>query len=175
MSAVCAAELRVLNITALLQTLPLSFSVVKPSTCTIFRVNWISLYMFRTVFPSIIKSSRLYIQHQVYVIQAHWLHGSIQPTNRPKHVEWYSINSKNCACTWFYYRNTSQCTVPWTSNLPLSYFNAITLCHTYRASCSVTSLLLTNFCAQHRVYQIIHQFLLPRLSAYINAILRQSV
>ena len=25
--------------------------------------------MFRTVFPSIIRSSRLYIQHQVYVIQ----------------------------------------------------------------------------------------------------------
>jgi hypothetical protein len=27
-----------------------------------------TLYMFRTVFPSIIRSLRLYIQHQVYVI-----------------------------------------------------------------------------------------------------------
>jgi hypothetical protein len=25
--------------------------------------------------------------------------------DHPKHVEWYSINSKNCASTWFYYRN----------------------------------------------------------------------
>jgi len=29
----------------------------------------ITLYMFRTVFPSIIRSSRLYIQQQVYVKQ----------------------------------------------------------------------------------------------------------
>jgi len=29
--------------------------------------------MFRTVFPSIIRSPRLYIQHQVYVIQVLWL------------------------------------------------------------------------------------------------------
>jgi hypothetical protein len=37
--------------------------------------------------------------------------------DRPKHVEWYSINSKNCASSWFYSRNISRCTVPWTSNL----------------------------------------------------------
>ena len=29
--------------------------------------------MFRTVFPSIIRSLRLYILHQVYVIQVLWL------------------------------------------------------------------------------------------------------
>ena len=28
--------------------------------------------MFRTVFPSIIRSLRLYIQHQVYVIEVLW-------------------------------------------------------------------------------------------------------
>jgi len=33
-----------------------------------FRVYWISLYMLRTVFPSIIRSSRLYTKHHVYVI-----------------------------------------------------------------------------------------------------------
>jgi hypothetical protein len=32
-----------------------------------------TLYMFRMVFPSIIRSLRLYIQHQVYVIQVLWL------------------------------------------------------------------------------------------------------
>jgi len=32
--------------------------------------------MFRTVFPSIIRSPRLYIQHQLYVIQFRWLHAS---------------------------------------------------------------------------------------------------
>jgi len=44
-------------------------------------------YMFRTVSPSIIRSLRLYIQHQVYVIQVLWLLGSKQPQNRPKHVD----------------------------------------------------------------------------------------
>jgi len=98
-------------------------SIVKPSRCTIFRVSWISRYVFRTVFPSIIRSSRLYTQHQVYVIQVSGLLASghemkfhlVQSTNlydiylmlyvqswtpddgrkdRPKHVEWYSVNSK---------------------------------------------------------------------------------
>ena len=32
-----------------------------------------TLYMFRTVSASIIRSLRLYIQHQVYVIQVLWL------------------------------------------------------------------------------------------------------
>ena len=32
-----------------------------------------TLYMFLTVFPSIIRSLRLYIQRQVYVIQVLWL------------------------------------------------------------------------------------------------------
>jgi len=83
--------------------------------------------MFRTVFPSIIGSPRLYIQRQVYDIQVLWLLASKQSTNlyviyltlyvqsrtpddgrkdRPKHAEWYSINSKNCASSWFYCRNS---------------------------------------------------------------------
>jgi hypothetical protein len=37
-----------------------------------FGVYWISLYMFWTVFPSIIRSSRLYTQYHVYVIQVSW-------------------------------------------------------------------------------------------------------
>jgi hypothetical protein len=133
----------------------LSISVAQPIRCTIFRVYWISLYMFRTVFPSIIRSSRLYIQYQVhsYVIQFRWMHASghemglqfhLVPASKqsknvydirvylnlyvqswtpddgwkegPKHVEWYSVNSKNCASSWFCYRNISRCTVPWTSN-----------------------------------------------------------
>jgi hypothetical protein len=40
-----------------------------------------TLYMFRTVSPSIIGSLRLYIQHQVYVIQVLWLLASKQPQN----------------------------------------------------------------------------------------------
>jgi len=65
-----------------------------------------TLYMFRTVVPSIISSLRLYIQHQVYVVQVLWLLGNKQQQNlygmmlyvqswtpddgrkdRPKHVE----------------------------------------------------------------------------------------
>jgi hypothetical protein len=40
-----------------------------------------TIYMFRTVFPFIIRSLRLYIQHQVYVIQVLWLLASKQPQN----------------------------------------------------------------------------------------------
>ena len=37
--------------------------------------------MFQVVFPFIIRSLRLYIQHQVYVIQVLWLLASKQPQN----------------------------------------------------------------------------------------------
>ena len=37
-----------------------------------------TLYMYRTVSPSNIRSLRLYIQHQVYVIQVLWLFASKQ-------------------------------------------------------------------------------------------------
>jgi hypothetical protein len=40
-----------------------------------------TLYMFRTVFTSIIRSPRLNIQHQVYVIQVLCLLASKQPQN----------------------------------------------------------------------------------------------
>ena len=45
-------------------------SIVKPTRCTDVLNSFyfgMTLYMFRTVFPSIIRSSRLYIQQQVYV------------------------------------------------------------------------------------------------------------
>jgi hypothetical protein len=85
--------------------------------------------MFRMVFPSIISSPRLYVQCQVYVIQVCWLLASgpkmelhLGPASKQltlsvqsrtpddgrkdcsKHVEWYSVNLKNCASSWFYYR-----------------------------------------------------------------------
>jgi hypothetical protein len=41
-----------------------------------------TFYKFRTVFPSIIRSLRLYIQHQVYVIQVLWLLASKQHAKR---------------------------------------------------------------------------------------------
>jgi len=47
-------------------------SIVKPTSCTnvsnLFYFG-MTLYMFRTVFPSIIRSSRLYIQQQAFVKQ----------------------------------------------------------------------------------------------------------
>ena len=82
------------------------FSVIKPTICTIFRVYWKSLYMFR-----------LSVHHKefnVYIIQVSWLHASVPPSmqssnlydiylmlcvqswtpddgrkDRPKHVEWF--------------------------------------------------------------------------------------
>jgi len=90
-----------------------SFSMEKPTRCTNVSNYFISfgmtLYMFRTVFPSIIRSSRLYIQQQPYVKQI-LLSASTQPylfdiclllyvqswtpddgrKDRPKHVECHS-------------------------------------------------------------------------------------
>jgi hypothetical protein len=37
------------------------------------RSHEIKFYMFRTLFPSIIRSLRLYIQQQVYVTEVLWL------------------------------------------------------------------------------------------------------
>jgi len=50
----------------------LRISVVRPTRCTnvsnLFYFG-MTLYMFRTVFPSIIRSSRLYIQQQAFFKQ----------------------------------------------------------------------------------------------------------
>ena len=51
-----------------------------------------TLYMFRTVSPSIIRSLRLYIQHQVYVIQVLWLLAS---GNEMKHLVPASNQTQN--------------------------------------------------------------------------------
>ena len=45
------------------------------------------LYMFLTVFPSIIRSSRLYIQQQAYVQSGTPDDGR---KDRPKHIEYHS-------------------------------------------------------------------------------------
>jgi hypothetical protein len=87
-----------------------------------------TLYMFRTVFSSIIRILRLYIQHQVYVIQVLWLLASGNATEPVWHIHdavctvldswWWTkrpsetctvlfqnkINLRYCASCWFYYR-----------------------------------------------------------------------
>ena len=55
------------------------FPIVKTNQiCNISNLFYFgtTLYMFRTVSPSIIRNLRLYIQHQVYVIQVLWLFAS---------------------------------------------------------------------------------------------------
>jgi hypothetical protein len=141
-----------------------NFFVVKPTRCTIFRVDWISLYMFQTVFLSIIRSPRLYIQHWLFAsrpeMEFHLGPTSKQSTNLyhiyltlyvqsrtpdygwkdcPKHVEWYSINLKNCASSWFYYRNISQCMVPWTSKITCEVESLSTNCRECRSQVQITS------------------------------------
>jgi len=51
-------------------------SIVKPTRCTNFLNLFyfeVVFYMFRTVFPSIIRSLKMYIQHQEYVKQVQLL------------------------------------------------------------------------------------------------------
>jgi len=78
-------------------------SIVKPTRCSnvsnLFYFG-MTLYMFRTVFPSIIRSWTLYIQQNAYVKQTSvsvWLLLYVQPwtpddrrKDRPKHVECHS-------------------------------------------------------------------------------------
>jgi len=50
----------------------ITISIVKPTQCTIVSNSFyfrMTLHMFWTVFPSIIRSSRLYIQQQAFVRQ----------------------------------------------------------------------------------------------------------
>jgi len=49
-----------------------------PNTSNLFYFGT-TLHMFPTVSPSIIRSLRLYIQHQVYVIDVLWLLASKEP------------------------------------------------------------------------------------------------
>jgi len=65
--------------------------------------------MFRTVCPSIIRSLRLYMLHQVYVIQVLWLLSSGNEADRPSEtctvMFQNKINLRYCASGWFYCRN----------------------------------------------------------------------
>ena len=103
-----------------------------------------TLYMFRTVFPSIIRSSRLYIQQQAYVKQILRVPASKQSavsawrmlvtvctvlnswwwTERPSETCRLSFQNKTIwnigASSWIYYRNILRCTAQWTSN-PLHF------------------------------------------------------
>ena len=119
--------------------------MVKPTRCTISQIYFIfgtTLYMFRPISPSIIRSLKAVHTASVYVIQVLWLltSGNEQPQDlcdiymmlyvqsqtsddgrrdRPKHVECCSknkINLRYCASGWFYYRNILRRTILQTSN-----------------------------------------------------------
>ena len=93
-----------------------------------------TLYMFRTISPSIIRSLRLCIQH---VIQVLWLQAATEPVWQSVCTvldSWWwterlsetcrlsfqnKINLRYCASGWFYYRNILRCTVPQTSNISI--------------------------------------------------------
>ena len=121
-----------------------NFSIAKPTRCTIFEfIEYHSTCFGRSFRPSS-GVQDCNTQHQVYVIQVSWLlvNGHLvpankQPTNlydiylmlcvtvlnswwwteRPSETCKVIFNKlENCASSWFYYRNMSRCTVPWTSN-----------------------------------------------------------
>ena len=90
-----------------------------------------TFYMFWTVFPSIIRSLRLYIQHQEYVIQVPSSHRTCMTytscymyslsllmmkgkTETCRVLFQNKINFKYCASGWFYYRNEFRCVKPQT-------------------------------------------------------------
>ena len=106
----------------------LLFPIVKPTSCTNVSNTFyfgMTLYMFRTVFPSVISSSVLYIQQQarVYIKQVQRLQETercrVLLQNEIKQI-WYIG-----ASLWFYYSNISLCTASWTSHLT-AYIQGVT-------------------------------------------------
>ena len=100
---------------------------------------WMTLYTFRTVFPSIIRSSRPYIQQKAFVKQillsACYKQTAVSVWQMPVAVctvlkawWWTERLSETCrglfknkiiwyigASGWFFYRNILRCTALWTS------------------------------------------------------------
>jgi len=84
-----------------------------------------TLYMFRTVFPSIIRSSRLHIQQQAYVKQLLLpAASSLELLMMDGKTVWNmqcvlreKIIGETGASCWFYYRNILRCADLWTSDL----------------------------------------------------------
>ena len=111
-----------------------------------------TLHMFRTVSPSIIRSLRLYIQHQVHCYQAatelvwhvpdavctaldSWWRTE-RPSDTRRVLFQNKINLRYCASGWFYYRNILQCTVLQMSNLRLTiYYSYIFRFYTTQRGC----------------------------------------
>jgi len=89
-------------------------SIVKSTRCTNVSNSFhfgMALFMFRTVFPSIISSSRLYIQQQTFVkdilLWQSWT-ADDRRKDRPKHEKCHSKMKwiwHIGASSWFYYRN----------------------------------------------------------------------
>jgi len=59
--------------------------------------------------------------------------------DRPKHVEWYSINSKNCASSWFYHRNLDLCMYFGKNNAREWVISSQPLCASLNTGSSVSS------------------------------------
>jgi hypothetical protein len=88
-------------------------SIVKPTRCTRFSNLFyfvVALCMFQTVFPSIIRSLRLYIQHQVYVNIFCWMLASgnkvelqfhlIPASNQSEESVWHILDAVCTVDSW---------------------------------------------------------------------------
>jgi hypothetical protein len=110
--------------------------------------------MFRKVFPSIIRSLRLYIQHQVYVIATEHIWNipdavctaldswwwTERPSETCRVLFQNKINLRYYASGRFYYRNIVLCTVLQTSKLPLCCYISQTVLMSYTKYCSPTAI-----------------------------------
>ena len=122
-------------------------SIVKTTRCTgvsnLFYFG-MTLYMFRSVFPSIIRSSRLYIQQYLFDKYLLLCVQSWAPDDgrkdRPKHVDCHSKIKQIWhigASSWFYCRNNITMQGP--MKVKLIYK---TWLHLYRARSKITQLLI---------------------------------
>jgi len=124
-------------------------SIVKPSRCTVSQIYFILEQHSTCFYPFIIRSLRLYIQHNT--IRVLWVLASKQPQNlydiclmlyvqsltpddgteKPSEtcvvLFQNKINLRCCASDWLYYRNILRCTVLQMSDsslyVPLSHLS----------------------------------------------------
>ena len=108
-----------------------------------------TLYMFWTVFPSIIRSLRLYIQH--HTIQVLWLLASKQPQNL--YDIYLMLYVQSLDSWWWTERPSETCRVLFQNKTNLRYCASVWFCYRNILRCraiqtSNTSALLTTLCLQ---------------------------
>jgi hypothetical protein len=129
----CANTLRHKIYLINMQTFSSFFSIVKLKRCTIFEFIEYHSRRFGRSFhpPSGVQEYTHSIRYMSYRLVDCLLSSSRRPERPSETCRVIVKKLENCASSWFYYRNKSGWTVPWTSNSFSSYLQKYRLRHHY--------------------------------------------